>query len=449
MKKIKKIVMGLLVLITFSAKAQDGIYTTSQPVPVTSSSDAAQDSGFFGEGNDSLRKLVKYLLNLGAYLGFNVDVAPGSDYSTQLTNSNFAQLAQSYVINTFFGAVPVNTSASTTSAATGTSYPYFVPSADSLIDDYKLLTTLNSYANTTFTNSPYNVDSSKSGQVSINPLIDQTPFQSDPVSQSLLNILSTPDSSYCMVPDDADDTKSCPLTQGKVVTNVMGDALPQPINLTNDKNSILAIIPQLNGDSLLAPLMYDTTTTSINSGTGLTAQSEAQLAANFIRYATSSVTPLDLPTIKEYNDLYIKATTGKSRAAREKIANYLTSLHSFAAQMSVVYSNMYYMLSKRLPQKASTGSDKPTSQAMNEFVMATWRLQSTSSTDKNSQWLQKINTGSPATVQKEIAILLAEINYQLYLNRQQDERLLLTNSIALAKSNRATPPNADLSEAAN
>lgn len=42
-----------------------------------------------------------------------------------------------------------------------------------------------------------------------------------------------------------------------------------------------------------------------------------------------------------------------------------------------------------------------------------------------------INTASPATVEKEMALLLAEINYQLYQMRQQQEKIILTNSIFL------------------
>jgi len=38
--------------------------------------------------------------------------------------------------------------------------------------------------------------------------------------------------------------------------------------------------------------------------------------------------------------------------------------------------------------------------------------------------------------------LLAEINYQLYLNRQQEERLLLTQTMLLIQNSRTNQPNA-------
>ena len=61
--------------------------------------------------------------------------------------------------------------------------------------------------------------------------------------------------------------------------------------------------------------------------------------------------------------------------------------------------------------------------------MATWRLFNFGQQNQQQTWKDSINSASEATVQKEIAILLAEINYQMYLSRQQEERVLLTNSM--------------------
>jgi intracellular multiplication protein IcmX len=120
------------------------------------------------------------------------------------------------------------------------------------------------------------------------------------------------------------------------------------------------------------------------------------------------------------------------------LANYFTSLRIYAAQSSVGMSNLYYILSKRMPQN-QTGSNA-TSEALSEFTMATWRLYNPTEKNADNQWRAQINQASSATVQKEIAILLAEINYQLYLNRQQEERLLLTNTILLMQNARASQP---------
>ena len=99
------------------------------------------------------------------------------------------------------------------------------------------------------------------------------------------------------------------------------------------------------------------------------------------------------------------------------------------------------MLSKRLPQSTGGSGSAATSQALNEFTMATWRLYNPAG-GANTQWLSEINQASPTTVQKEMVTLLAEINYQLYLTRQQQERLLLTNTMLLLLSSRTSAPQA-------
>ena len=72
--------------------------------------------------------------------------------------------------------------------------------------------------------------------------------------------------------------------------------------------------------------------------------------------------------------------------------------------------------------------------------MATWRLYSPTAAS-GEQWVDKINTASAATTQKEIAIILSEINYQIYLSRQTQERLLLTNSLIALQSAANNQPN--------
>jgi intracellular multiplication protein IcmX len=447
MKIIKKgIIAGLVLLGSLPLCAEN-------VVPPT------QENGL-GPMDDGYQKLVQYLHNLGAFLGYDLSQDTNATVSSsQLVDSAFTQVVQTYMINTLFGAFTVNTSDGNASSQNS----YFLPGQNDQNSMYGALLTLNNFANSTFARPPYNVDGSINGAVSVVTKVDQQPYQNDPVSQSILNILATPNPTYCMNYDQTDldlNSKTCPpLTQNLVMSNVVGaDSLPSTYQYFSG-DSIQNYLGQLNSDSLIAPLMYDTGTSqnpssSQNQTSSLKATNNAQVAANFIRYVTNSVTPITLPARKVYDNLYIQATDDSGKfsnlqkgQARLTLTNYLTSLRSYTAQMSVAYSNLYYILSKRLPQTNTTGSDKPTSEAMNEFVMATWRLNNPNNQkDNNTTWLQKINGGSSATVQKEIAILLAEINYQLYLNRLQDERLLLTQSIALVKSNRATPPIADLSQ---
>ena len=116
-------------------------------------------------------------------------------------------------------------------------------------------------------------------------------------------------------------------------------------------------------------------------------------------------------------------------AAQEALASYLVNLRTYAARSSVPISNLYQIFAKRDPQPLSF-NNTTTSQALSEFQMATWRIYDAQN-QQNNQWVDQINNASAATVNKEIAILLSEINYQLYLTRQIAERQLMTTSVAL------------------
>jgi len=117
---------------------------------------------------------------------------------------------------------------------------------------------------------------------------------------------------------------------------------------------------------------------------------------------------------------------------KQILNNYMLNLRVYTAQVSVGINNLYYIFAKRVPQNVGGTQQQLTSQSLSELRMATWRLYNPD--QGNSQWINKINTASSETVQKEMAILLAEINYQMYLGRQQNERLLLTNNIMLLQN---------------
>ncbi len=400
-----------------------------------------------GATESKMSDLTSYVLNLGKYFGYNLEETPGSSGSG-LSNSNISlslinlsamELMQNFLFNSFLGAIPVSSSSQGGSL--------FVPSST------PAYAALNAFANYTFTSSSYS--SNSSSKISVNPLIDQPTYQTDPVSQSVLNILATPDYSYCLTNDGSAVTK-CSYPTGiannaQIAMNVAGNLPDTQTYFSYNYNQ--PFLSQLNGNSLVGPLLYTTsenTTTSTTSGgaPGLVAQNQAQQAQNFIRYATSAVTPLRLPNRTEYDNYFVQAqnldksfTQVQQLQAQTILASYLNSLRAYAAQTSIGVSNLYYILSKRMPQSQSTSSNgQQTSQALSEFAMATWRLYNPDQST-NTQWLAQINQASNATVQKEIAGLLAEINYQLYLSRQQQERILLTNSMILLQYMHGTQPS--------
>lgn len=394
---------------------------------------------------------AEYLLHLGAFLGYTLtdSGAPSSGApSDKLINAISTQLAENYAYNTAVGAIPVNTA--------GGGFTQFVPTSN------PTYSALNSFANYTFSNPPYNNATSQGqGTVAVSHLIDQQTYQQDPVSQAVLDILGTPDISfynnYCMQANGVTPQGKCDfLYQYQVMNNVIGKVPDAKTVFRWDYNQ--QYLSQLNGNTLIAPLMYSTQNNSSSTSSappsqgenaGLTATTQAQEAANFIRYAIANVMPMTTATFQQYNTAFAKLVT-KPRTPSElkaqqnatsKLVTYLTSLRVYAAQMSVGIGNLYAIFSKRMPQNQSAKGSNMSSQALSEFTMATWRLYNPDQS-ANQQWVAQMNQASAATVQKEIATLLAEINYQLYLTRQQEERILLTNTMILIQNSHSGQPDA-------
>lgn len=414
----------------------------------TGHTDTITDGNYYQqETTNNTKQLVTYLLNLGAYLGYNIENTPGDKNTIKskptLLDINTTQLAQTYTFYTLMGALPVN--------AISQSLSQFVPKGQQGVEN------LNAFANYVFAQQEYNSPGANNGKVSVNPLIDQKQYQNDPVSQGVLNILTTPNPSYCTDNSGKQWTSNCEyLVQGQVSYNAIGTIPSTQKFFSYETNS--SIVPQLNSNSLLGPLMYDTeqssdqgessgssgSSSANDSSKGLTADNQAQEADVFIRYLSGAVAPLSLPSRQNYDALYLTATSKQStelerNTAIATIATYLAEVRSYSAKVSVALSNFYYILGKRMPQSQNTEGSQKSSQALTEFTMATRRLFNPDMT-ANQQWINQINDASSATVQKEMAVLLAEINYQLYLNRQQQERLLLTNSALLIQSTTTFKP---------
>ncbi|MBA2650214.1 MAG: type IV secretion protein IcmX [Legionella sp.] len=424
MKFLSKALLILLLSPIFPVAADNSLVTES-PNPLTD--------------NTGSNELAKYLLNLGAYLGFDLksnpaEAQPPIPILHTLLNLAGTQVIESYWVTSFLGALPINSL-----------LPQFLPPA------IPGASVLNDAANRTFT-SPTPYSSPVANKISINPLIDQKVYQKDPVNQSILNILGTADPTFCSIDYKKTELEACGFMEpNKLLTNIIG-RLPAPTAAITDAfygpTYIQGLLGQLNSNSLLGPLNYSSTTGDETSPTnvGLAGQSQAVQASNFIRYASGTLIPLKGVTFDEYNSVYKTAdfddkSTQTDTAsvtakylARQALNTYFTDLRSHAAQVSVGMGNLYSILSKRMEQNmGGTG----TSQAQSEYNMATRRLSIDSNPEVKS-WVEQINSASSATVQKEMAILLAEINYQMYLNRQQDERLLMTESIILLQNIR--PP---------
>lgn len=396
----------------------------------------------------SSEALVKYLKNLGNYLGFDLDNPPAEKTEAELKKKQLLDVTalknlQKATVDTMLGAIPMN------AITKG-----FVPTSVADLSD------INQFVNNVW-KSP---DIKNDMQLTKSPINQESDNQKsqemDPVNQALFNILSTPDNTFCM-DDKYQWKKDCSfLTPNEIsqrATNISKIKAPDldtnnPLDTTYNKE----ILNQLNSSSLISPLQYSLeggkpdNTPNNKAQNQMSAQTEADLAANFIRYATGAVTPLRLPKKADYIFLLADSRTGdqnnktqKMKDAETILADYMANLRVYTAQRSVAIGNLYEMMNKRLPQTSSNQTNKSSeSAAVQEFKLATQRLiQLDSQSGKPSDWLTKINEASPETVQKEMAVLLAEINYQLYLNRQQQERILLTNTMMLMQLMRENSPS--------
>ncbi len=374
---------------------------------------------------------AKYLKTLGNYLGYdltNESTSLLSDAMLDYTLSVVAATATGQnILYAMFKSIPINSAFPT--FFTGTSYDSFnQQTANKIFEGFA---------------SP----SESSTSIAATDQFDQQQWQADPVSQAVLNIVGTPDLNTCPTSTDSNSSSSSSaclsgfqsmLTVLNSVLDKDGE-LPGEYDYQDYTKSTSQFISQLNSNNLMGPMIY---ATSDATSKGFPAGSQLQQAQAFIRYATEGVLPVSTMSPTDYSTLRKLAYPTKIddtidlenvNRAKYALASYLLNMRVYAAKSSVAVGNLYYLLAKRMPQTVSggSGSSSNTSEEVNEFHMATWRLYNPETKDSSSQWSQKINSAAPSTIQKEMAILLSEINYQLYLNRQQQERLLLTNSMIL------------------
>ncbi len=281
-----------------------------------------------------------------------------------------------------------------------------------------------------------------------------------PVTQSVLNILSLTPSGFSMTNPYTDSRlaiKALGLNkfEGTNWTDIQnyfqGTSDNPDLNIANliypstgntggaNPNPQTHILNQVDSSVFLSPLMYNDQDTKKDGATqclgitcGLDEKDTNQLhnAVNFVRHVTGMVLPPDLPKSTELRPMFESLNDLTKEANQQNLvylSKFIVGTRVYAARQSVGIQNIYEILARRIPN--NTGS----SQALSEFIMATYRL-FTPTSNQATSWQNKINEASSTTVQKETALLLAEINYQLYLMRQQQERMVLTNSLLLVSN---------------
>lgn len=133
---------------------------------------------------------------------------------------------------------------------------------------------------------------------------------------------------------------------------------------------------------------------------------EEQAAHTFSDYLVTAIPP--------------KLPKSVANVTSESTLKAIISSRAYAAYYATLKGNLDDMIALRKKQ----GEPANKSLLRIEEEMATKRINK-ASTDE-SGWYMKIANASPETVQREVAYLLAEMNYQLYLNRRMSEKLLMT-----------------------
>jgi len=407
-------------------------------------SETLADDVYSQQTAESSASTSEYLKNFGLYFGYDLAVAPSPTPGTATPDIDTILQNQASSVAGLIGIIPLIAD-STFSSIIPNNTSVSLPAGYETINYF-----LNILPHAIYTN----YASPSSTRISVNANIDQKDYFADPISQSIYNTLTTPDYTYCTSDNTSSGTlkTDCDyLDQYKVMQNILeaGDYAANLPGVTDVVSPAYnkPLVSQLNAETLLGPLLYNTQASNGNStssssaeessGTGLSAETQAVQAANFVRYLSQQIIPMSLASYQNYSNTLNNANNtsldmSTRNEARNSLYNYLTKLRSYAALKSVGESNLYSMLGKRTLNPKTNSS-----QAYDEYIMATRRLFNPSTTsvsgantnsDTTSQWTKDMEKASSITLMRETVYLLAEINYQLYLTRLQEERLLMAMS---------------------
>ena len=438
----------------------------------------AQDAKFqeitAGDGtSDSMRsdldKLVTYLQNFGSYFGYDLSSNPSSTNATTdtlLDGGSTQKKLENYTVQMYFSFIGSNVS-----------YPYFLPTGSSAY-----ATVFNALCGTVFATESFTPSTTsdaidlkyKSGDSSSNAL------SKNPVGQFLYNMFYITPNDGCIL--QSNSTSWNPYNYAYCEQQILANALnlgvndaalqstktAAPINTlssniaklavknyyptSNPSTNSIDLLKQLDSTSFIGPLMYDSSSSTSASTEiiGLSTANQLETAQNYVRHLTGGIRPKAYASYSDLSNsisnIYSSTNLNTQMNYFTPFARFLLDFRIYAARMSLAVQTIYDTLAYRMPSTSTSDSSnsQQSSQALNEYVMASYRLYNPNATDTSTDsssssvtttaWQDMINSASPATVQKESALLLAEINYQLYQMRLQQEKALLINSVSLLSS---------------
>lgn len=188
-----------------------------------------------------------------------------------------------------------------------------------------------------------------------------------------------------------------------------------------------------NFDSLMAPSAYNS--------------DQQQAAQSYIQYLSQQYQSLaagvDFAKLKsKINDMSPanRAQTLYNFVTNPVYQQYQLLVRSLLASKSVALSNLNLLLSERIPVKGlATQAGMPNNPNLPAGYASPLEVENYITRERinNPAWFQQIKTASPAAVQREEVLILAEIENQLQQNHLDNERLLATLSTMLLQSSQA------------
>ncbi len=411
-----------------------------------------------------------YLNNLGLYIGFQLDAAPANPPSTTTPDLEQTINSQFYAGVSYIASLPFVIDISKNPGIT------YVPNIEPVntTDQYNLLTSIPVAAYSVWANmgTGGTIESTNaSAVVGINQLHgeddDNASYYSNMTSQYIFDLLTTPDYTYCTSDKSAGadiytmeeceqyGLKDMPITpfhnlevsnailsggqtvDGNFVTYgnhffTSDDALSDQPTIFFSTAVNEPLVPQLNADALMGPLMYNTQVISNTNDdeTGYPGDTQETQAMAFIRYVSGMNLSSVLPSYNDYTTAYKNlqdTDVAKRNSALKGFINYFLGIRTLAANLSVGTSNLAGIMGSRMVNKVTN-----TSQAYDEYVMATRRVLNPDSSDTSgkatNKWVTDMENASPITMQRELLYLMADNLYMTYQNKVLNEKILLTLS---------------------
>lgn len=187
----------------------------------------------------------------------------------------------------------------------------------------------------------------------------------------------------------------------------------------NDPKTAQQFLSPLSLDNFITPLQYN--------------EQQQDSADEFINTVSNAYVPTPLINLSVLNNDQLQTLIN-----RQGIPSYINMIRRLAANQSIGLGNLHYLYDQRVSQKnpadsQNTSSSLPANLKKNASPLAidqwqaTYRLQSSKAGDENN-WVNQIQKATPATLQREMVQLLAEIRMEMFKNRMVNQRILATLS---------------------